>query len=108
VTTPDELAIFRSAARRYGRKHGFAGTAAIDGPPVLGPVRLMRDGRPIVAYRWLGSGRGQDYIQVEMDDETGAIVVHGARGDDALPASRLQHEPAGQEASRAAPADSPD
>lgn len=50
-------------------------------PPRLGPVTIERDGRAVTAYRWLGSGRGSDYVQAEVDDETGHIVVHGARGD---------------------------
>ena len=92
MTTPDELAVARSAARTYGELHGLSHLDEVDGPPVLGPVRLERDGRPVVAFRWLGSGRGGDYVQVELDVETGRTVVYGARGDEALPEWRPESE----------------
>jgi len=84
VTTRAELRAARSAARTYCQMHALPDARSIDGPPVLGPVAITRDGRPMVAYRWLGAGRGEDYVQVELDTETGDIVVHGARGHDQL------------------------
>lgn len=72
--------------------HRLPGARSIAGPPVVGPVAITRDGRPMVAYRWLGAGRGEDYVQVELDGETGDIVVHGARGDDQLSEWWPMHE----------------
>jgi hypothetical protein len=58
----------------------------------------------MVAYRWLGAGRGEDYVQVDLDGETGDIVVHGARGHDQLSEWRPMHESRnGVEASREEP-----
>lgn len=75
----------RIAARGYLDRFDFPpGTLAeVDGPPILGPVVFDRDGRTITAYRWLGGGRGQTYVQVDMAAD--AIKVSGARGDAELP-----------------------
>lgn len=84
--TPPELEEARTAARRYLQHHGFA-TADLDGleqPPILGPVPFTdADGETVTAYRWLGAGRGESYVQAEVGAER--IVVHGAHGDRGLP-----------------------
>jgi hypothetical protein len=92
MTAGDELARARAAARSYSEMHGFGDVSALAGPPVLGPVRLSREGRQVVAFRWFGAGRGQDYVQVEFDAETGDVTVSGARGHDAFPVWRPRRE----------------
>ncbi len=71
----------RIAARGYLDRNDFPveTLAEVDGPPILGPVVFDRDGRTVTAYRWLGGGRGQTYVQVEMAADT--ITVRGACGD---------------------------
>jgi len=77
----------RAAAARFCLEFDFPAEQLRElesAPPVLGPVAIERDGRAVLAYRWLGSGRGSDYVQAELDQETGEVVaVHGARGDTA-------------------------
>jgi hypothetical protein len=71
----------RSAAVAFCRDAGFAPEqlAAIEEQaPLLGPVEFERDQRTFTAYRWLGGGRGGDYVQVEIDAASGRIVVRGA------------------------------
>ena len=75
----------RAAARAYCRMHHYGDQDRLDGAPVLGPLTITRDGRTVNVYRWLGSGRGSDYVQVEVDSETGDITVSGAHGDEGLP-----------------------
>jgi hypothetical protein len=78
--TDPVLSRARSAALAFCRDGGFAPEqlAAIENePPLLGPVDFERDGRIFTAYRWLGGGRGSDYVQVEVD-AGGAVVVRGA------------------------------
>jgi hypothetical protein len=53
---------------------------SIDEPPLLGPLTIERDGRAATVFRWLGHGRGADYVQAEVDDVDGSIVVHGGFG----------------------------
>lgn len=78
------IELARDAAAAFCREFDFAPDELAElerEPPVLGPVSLERDGRAVTAYRWLGGGRGSDYVQAEVDDETGRVVVHGARDD---------------------------
>jgi hypothetical protein len=76
----------RAAAAAFCREFDLAPEKVdeiLRNPPLLGPVTVERDGRTVTAYRWLGSGRGSDYVQVEVD-ATGRIEVFGARGDSEL------------------------
>jgi hypothetical protein len=85
MTASERLRSARAAARAYCLMHGYGDQGALERDPVLGPVTLTRDGRTVTAYRWLGSGRGADYVQVEIDLENGEITVSGARGDHGFP-----------------------
>lgn len=86
MTEGEREAAARSAARAYLEMHDYGqDSRGLDGPPVLGPVEFERDGRGLVAYRWLGAGRGASYVQVEVDTESGATTVHGAAGHEAFP-----------------------
>ena len=87
--TDPELSRARSAAIAFCRDAGFAPeqlTAIEMEPPLLGPVDFERDGRTYTAYRWLGGGRGGDYVQVEVDAEMAS--PSGART--VAPSSRLR------------------
>lgn len=86
----DELGTARAAAQEYARRHGLLDPdGVLDDRPLLGPATISGDGDgAVVAYRWLGSGRGSDYVQVEVDRASGTLTVHGARGHDALPPHR--------------------
>jgi len=50
----------------------------------MGPLSLKRDGRDVTVFRWLGHGRGADYVQVEVDDRDGSIVVSGSVAHDEI------------------------
>ena len=89
--TDPELSRARSAAIAFCRDAGFAPeqlTAIEMEPPLLGPVDFERDGRTYTAYRWLGGGRGGDYVQVEVDAENG-VTVRGAHGGTELAAQKI-------------------
>ena len=75
----------RDAARTFLESRDFPSELLVrlTTDPVLGPVTLMRDDVQVTAYRWLGAGRGEDYIQVEVGPAQ--ITVRGARGDRELP-----------------------
>jgi hypothetical protein len=75
----------RAAAYAYCRMHDYGDRAALEDAPVLGPLNITRDGRTLSVYRWLGHGRGADFVQVEIDSENGDITVLGAHGDQGLP-----------------------
>jgi hypothetical protein len=98
VTGPDASApasdlegIARSAARAYWTDQGLPGPERIDDPPVLGPVTLpaAEGSGERVAFRFIGPGRGSDYVQVEVDLAARTATVHGALGGDQLPTRRL-------------------
>jgi hypothetical protein len=51
---------------------------ALEGPTIFDPVPLERDGRKVIAYRWLGGGRGGPYVQVEVaEDNEQDVIVYG-------------------------------
>ena len=80
----------RSAAIAFCRDAGFAPeqlTAIENEAPLLGPVDFERDQRTFTAYRWLGGGRGSDYVQVEIDAE--GVTVRGAHGGTELAAQKI-------------------
>lgn len=89
MSESEQQATARSAARAYLQMHDYGqDTRGLDGPPLLGPVVVTRDRQSLVAYRWLGAGRGENYVQVEIDTESGATTVHGSAGHEAFPAWR--------------------
>jgi len=91
TTTDDQgrqLTEANAAAREYCEMHHYCDLDALARPPVLGPVMGVRDGRRVTSYRWLGAGRGEDYVQVDIDAENGDISVSGARRHDAFPVWR--------------------
>lgn len=75
----DEVALARSAAKAFCTTFNFPADqmSHLDGPPLIGPVALEREGRPTMAYRWLGGGRGSYYVQVEVYQDNHKIVVYG-------------------------------
>ncbi len=77
-----ELELARAAAREFCRQFGFSPDQmrALAGPPLMEPTALDRDGRRVTAYRWLGGGRGGPYVQAEVEEDTGKVVVHGGFG----------------------------
>jgi len=79
------LELARAAARSYCEEHQLGDAAGLDDPPLLGPVTIERDGRSVVAFRWLGAGRGEDYVQAEVHLDSGQVTVSGAKGHDTLP-----------------------
>jgi hypothetical protein len=105
VTT---LEVARAAARTFLATHDLPAelVAQLDDPPLLGPVTITVDGLDATAYRWLGSGRGETYVQVAVGPD--AITVHGARGDSQLPTMTLPaREPRGaQPETQPSPTDS--
>ena len=74
------LEVARQVARAYWVDLGLPGVDRIEAPPVLGPVDLPGEpgARGQVAFRFIGPGRGGDYVQVELDPDAGTAEVHGA------------------------------
>ena len=50
-------------------------------PPRLGPITIDRNGQSFEVYRWLGHGRGQPCVQVEIEVAGPAITVYGGLAD---------------------------
>ncbi len=76
-----QIQVARSAAKAFCAKFDFPSDklSELDGAPLLGPVSLQREGHDVVSYRWLGGGRGDYIVQVEVY-ESGRIVVYGGYG----------------------------
>ena len=74
-----ELALARAAATRYAASVGLPPDQVdeLKGPPLSGPVDVERAGTSVVAYRWLGGGRGAPYLQVELDRDAGVVTIYG-------------------------------
>jgi hypothetical protein len=74
-----DLEVARSAAKAFCVKYKFppAKMRELDGSPVLGPSALKYEGQNVTAYRWLGGGRGDYYVQVMFYHESNRVVVHG-------------------------------
>ncbi len=90
MTTPvSTLELARAAARTFLATHDLPAEllAQLDEPPLLGPVSLTVDGVAATAYRWLGSGRGETYVQVAVGPD--AVTVNGSHGDAQLPTLTL-------------------
>lgn len=79
----DELDLARSAAQAFCREFEFPAEKIrdLDSPPISAPVSLDRDGRSITSYRWLGGGRGDYIVQVEIYQDYSQIVVYGGYDD---------------------------
>lgn len=77
-----ELEIARSAAKAFCAEFGFSSDELLKlrQPPLSGPVSLERDKRQVVTYRWLGGGRGDSYVQVEIYQDYQQVVVNGGYG----------------------------
>jgi len=78
-TQQDNVALARSAAKAFCKAFNFPADqiSELDGPPIIEPVSLEHEGRPTVAYRWLGGGRGTPYVQVEVYQDNNQVVVYG-------------------------------
>jgi hypothetical protein len=81
-STDTHLGLAREAAREFCRRFGFTSeqVGELAGPPLFEPTPLDRDGRQVIAYRWLGGGRGGPYVQAEIEEKTGLVTVYGGRG----------------------------
>lgn len=53
----------------------------LSGPPLRPPLVIEREGDLVEVYRWLGHGRGQSYVQVEIELGREALTVYGSRKD---------------------------
>jgi hypothetical protein len=86
MTAAARVARARVAAEQFGRQFGFSEPQleALQGPPIQPPLVIERDGRRVEVYRWLGHGRGQSSIQVEIDLGNDAVTVYGSLGDRGL------------------------
>ena len=74
----DEVALARQAARAFCRRFDFPAEkiAELNGEPLF-KSSLERDGHRVTAMRWLGSGRGDYVVQVELYTDSKRIVVYG-------------------------------
>jgi len=85
ANTSDEtsqLVLARAAARAFCAQFDFppAKRRELEGAPLFEPVTIERDGHPVIAYRWLGGGRGDYYVQAEIAQDTCQVVVYGSSG----------------------------
>ena len=51
--------------------------AALNAPPLFEGVPVERDGTAAVAFRWLGGGRGEPYVQPEIGATGDVVTVYG-------------------------------
>ena len=80
VKSPDaERELAREAARAFCAQFGFPAEdlAALDAPPLFEGVPVERDGTAAVAFRWLGGGRGEPYVQPEIGATGDVVTVYG-------------------------------
>jgi hypothetical protein len=80
---PDAMReLAREAARAFCTQFGFSAQhlQALDGPPLFEAVPVERDGRQALAFRWLGGGRGEPYVQPEVSPAGDAVTVYGGFG----------------------------
>ena len=49
----------------------------LKGNPVQEPSVIDRDGVAVEVFRWLGHGRGDAYVQVEMSKNNDDVTVYG-------------------------------
>jgi len=80
---PTGLERARTAARRFCLHFQFPQEHInrLDGDPIQKPLIIERNGSQIEVFRWLGHGRGESYVQVELDIKTNEITVYGAFKD---------------------------
>ena len=71
--------IASSLAKAYCLKFDFPAEkiAELDKAPLIGPISLKRDNRELTVYRWLGGGRGDYIVQVEVDQKDSQVTVFG-------------------------------
>jgi hypothetical protein len=69
----------REAARAFCTQFGFSAEhlQALAGPPVLEAIPVKRDDRQLLAFRWLGGGRGGPYVQPEISPDDDSVTVYG-------------------------------
>jgi hypothetical protein len=79
TTRDPQLEVARSAAKAFCSKFKFPPEKMkeLDGSPKFGPSVLKYEGQNVTAYRWLGAGRGDYYVQVIFSHESKRVVVHG-------------------------------
>jgi hypothetical protein len=82
IVQQDEAALARSAAKAFCAIFNFPADqiTRLDGPPVIEPLSLDREGRRVMVYRWLGGGRGTYYVQAEVYQDNHQVVVYGGYG----------------------------
>jgi len=73
----------RTAALEFCHHFGFPQNYIdrIKGNPIQKPLVIERNGKPVEVFRWLGHGRGESYVQVELGTKTDEITVYGALSD---------------------------
>lgn len=73
------LEIARAAACNFCKEFKFKEKylSKLQEPPVDGPIYLERDKDKFVVFRWLGGGRGDIYIQTEVNLKSKKITVYG-------------------------------
>lgn len=78
----DEVSVARRAARAFCEKFGFPSDkiAELDSEPLLGPLLLEHDGKRVIVVRWLGGGRGDYIVQVELYMDSKRVLVNGGYG----------------------------
>ncbi len=69
----------RAAAIAFARRFEFTATEIdrLAGPSLGEPIVLERDSDTVEVFRWLGNGRGQPIVQVEISRTTGEVTVYG-------------------------------
>ncbi|MEO5889173.1 MAG: hypothetical protein ABIQ31_02915 [Ferruginibacter sp.] len=78
----DMITNARKAARLFCTKNNYPADKIreITGEPLVS-VDTEKHGRQVHIYRWLGNGRGESYVQVEVFKDKKEMIVYGANGD---------------------------
>ena len=73
----------RVAARAFCRHFAFPKSYVdrVEEDPIQKPLVIERKGTPVEVFRWLGHGRGEAYVQVELGVKTNEVTVYGALRD---------------------------
>lgn len=79
LSPAEQLRRARAAAQTFAREKAFSPEriAKLAEAPLGEPVTIKRDGRDVTTFRWLGHGRGDDYVQAEVAASDGSVVVYG-------------------------------
>lgn len=64
-----------SFCHRFGFSDGYLDQ--LNGSPIQEPLVIDRDGISVEVFRWLGHGRGEAYVQVELKKENDEVTVYG-------------------------------